>query len=127
MIGREVVEVATPKGPHPGVVLQRVADTGFVVVAVGTGTQRLELPAVTVDEFTRIGIALGLTKRTYFYVVYVCLVREEELRPWRATRPGAFRTAPLALFIQLRTAMEMRVQELLNSAQPGVAQVRSET
>ncbi len=50
-----------------GVVLRIQQRTGDLFVAWGTGTQRPHLPHILVMPRETAGVALGLTKPTYFY------------------------------------------------------------
>jgi hypothetical protein len=60
------VSVGTKTG-RPGVVLRVHPGSGVVLVAWGTGTLRAHLPRVLVGPRDAGGLALGLTKPTYFY------------------------------------------------------------
>jgi hypothetical protein len=60
------VSVGTKIG-RLGVVVRVHRPTGDVVVVWGTGTRRAHLPHVLVMPRETAGLALGLTKPTYFY------------------------------------------------------------
>jgi hypothetical protein len=62
------IDTGTKVG-RPGVVLRVNPENGYVLVAWGTGTLRTHLRLVAVVPRESAGVALGLSKPTYFYAM----------------------------------------------------------
>lgn len=90
---RDPIDVFHGQKWRPGYVL-RVGEQSVIVIC-GTGTPR-DLPHVFIDDRSRIGRAMRLTKPTYFYRSNVVVKASADVRP----RLGAAR-CPLPVFSQL--------------------------
>ena len=85
--------------PHPAIIIRISADGRHALVLSGTGTgPRDDIPHEVVDPKRRMGMALGLSKTTYFYqtAVHVRLVDELDVRGSRPIR------CPLSLWEKLQ-------------------------
>jgi hypothetical protein len=72
--GEKVWIVPNPGGDlHPAIVIRVSKDGQYAVVIAGTGTGPRDVAHVVVDSITRLGKALRLSKKTYFYQNAVCV------------------------------------------------------
>lgn len=93
MSPRDPVEVFHGQKWRPGYVLR--CGEQVLIIICGTGTAR-DLPRVAIEQRSRIGKAMRLSKDTYFYRSNVVRRPREDIRP----RPDAAR-CPLPIFDQL--------------------------
>lgn len=109
--GDKVWIVPNPGGEqHPAIVVHLSADGQRAIVMPGTGTGPRDIPHISIDPIRRVGMALRLSKKTYFYQTSVCVRGVDEL----IIRDKPALRCPIALWPQFQALARAGAQVKLS-------------